>query len=53
VLYQPQAVVVHYEGTTYGTRTGTDIKAYQVANREKFRERWRAELDEFHSPKPD
>jgi GT2 family glycosyltransferase len=36
VLYQPFARVVHDEGTTSGTDTGSGIKAYQVRNRERF-----------------
>jgi GT2 family glycosyltransferase/glycosyltransferase involved in cell wall biosynthesis len=38
VLYQPAARVVHDEGTTSGTDTGSGIKAYQVRNRERFAE---------------
>jgi GT2 family glycosyltransferase len=53
VLYQPQAVVVHYEGITYGSGAGAGVNAHQVANREKFRARWRADLEQFHFPKPD
>ncbi|HEY7549252.1 MAG TPA: glycosyltransferase, partial [Hyphomicrobiaceae bacterium] len=52
VLYQPKAVVVHHEGVSNGTDTGRGIKAYQVTNQAKFLERWRKELEEFHSPKP-
>ena len=36
VLYQPAARVVHDEGTTSGTDTGSGIKAYQARNRERF-----------------
>jgi GT2 family glycosyltransferase len=53
VLYQPKAIVVHYEGVTHGTDTGKGVKAYQLVNQQRFRERWRAELDEFHFPRPD
>ena len=41
VLYQPQSVVVHYEGASHGTDTGSGIKAYQVANNRKLFARWR------------
>jgi GT2 family glycosyltransferase len=36
VLYQPAARVVHDEGATSGTDTGSGAKAYQVRNRERF-----------------
>jgi O-antigen biosynthesis protein len=40
VLYQPASVVVHYEGVTSGTDTGSGVKAYQVVNQQKFLARW-------------
>ncbi|WP_447585099.1 glycosyltransferase [Pseudoxanthomonas mexicana] len=45
VYFQPQAVVVHHEGISHGTDTGSGIKAYQVANQQKFRERWKEVLE--------
>ncbi len=50
VLYQPDAVVVHFEGATSGTDTASGPKRYQVVNQEKFVERWRKEL--AHQPRP-
>ena len=50
VIYQPRSVVVHHEGVSHGLDTGSGIKAYQVENQTKFRERWRAELERFHFP---
>ncbi|WP_200882927.1 glycosyltransferase [Cellvibrio mixtus] len=44
VYYQPASVIVHYEGVSNGTDTGSGIKAYQVANQKKFFEKWRTEL---------
>ncbi|MGN6512878.1 MAG: glycosyltransferase [Lysobacteraceae bacterium] len=44
VLYQPAARVVHDEGATSGTDTGSGTKAYQVRNRGVFAERWRDDL---------
>ncbi|MEP6634052.1 MAG: glycosyltransferase, partial [Luteimonas sp.] len=38
--YTPFSVVVHYEGISHGTDTGSGIKAYQVANQQKFLHRW-------------
>jgi len=49
VYYTPFSVVVHYEGISHGTDTGSGIKAYQVANQQKFRERWAREL-QAHYP---
>ncbi|NLA67042.1 MAG: glycosyltransferase [Gammaproteobacteria bacterium] len=42
--YTPFSTVVHHEGISHGTDTGTGIKAYQVANQRKFAERWAAAL---------
>jgi len=44
VYYTPFSKVVHHEGISHGTDTGSGIKAYQVANQAKFRERWAKEL---------
>ena len=46
VRYQPASVVVHLEGASSGTDTRTGIKAYQLVNEAKFRERWAAQLHE-------
>ena len=40
VLVQPAARVVHDEGTSHGTDTGSGIKAYQVRNRSVFAQKW-------------
>ena len=40
VLYQPRAIVVHHEGVSHGTDTGTGIMAYQVENTRKLALRW-------------
>jgi GT2 family glycosyltransferase len=44
VLYQPKAVIVHFEGASHGTDTGAGIKAYQVENARKLYETWRERL---------
>lgn len=44
VWMQPLSRVIHYEGKTSGTDTGSGTKAYQVANARKLRERWQGEL---------
>jgi GT2 family glycosyltransferase/glycosyltransferase involved in cell wall biosynthesis len=42
--YQPAAVVVHFEGASHGTNEAEGTKRYQVVNREKLHERWKAAL---------
>jgi GT2 family glycosyltransferase/glycosyltransferase involved in cell wall biosynthesis len=44
VLYEPRATVVHFEGITAGTDTGSGMKRFQAVNREKFLEKWKSEL---------
>jgi GT2 family glycosyltransferase len=44
VYYTPFSKVVHHEGISHGTDTGSGIKAYQVANQAKFRERWAKQI---------
>lgn len=44
VLYQPASRVVHLEGITSGTDTGSGTKAYQVRNREVFATKWKDAL---------
>ena len=51
VLYQPRSVVVHFEGITSGTDTGSGVKAYQVVNQQKFLQRWGETLAREH-PQP-
>ena len=44
VFYEPRSRVVHFEGITAGTDTGSGMKRYQVINREKFLDKWRDAL---------
>lgn len=44
VVYQPLSKVIHFEGFSHGTDTGTGTKKYQVINAEKFKEKWQATL---------
>jgi glycosyltransferase involved in cell wall biosynthesis len=44
VMYQPQSVVVHFEGVSNGTDTSSGLKKYQIENMAKFREKWAEEL---------
>ena len=41
VVYNPFSVVVHYEGVSNGTDISSGQKAYQIANKEKFFEKWK------------
>lgn len=50
VLVQPAARVVHVEGATAGTDTTQGMKAYQVRNRDIFRERWAEALARQPAP---
>lgn len=51
VMYQPASVVVHYEGVSHGVDEESGIKAHQVLNQAKFRERWKTELARDNFPK--
>ncbi len=44
VVYQPQSVVVHYEGISNGTDVRTGIKKYQVANTNKLYQKWKQDI---------
>ncbi len=50
VLYQPDSVVVHFEGISSGTDTASGTKRYQVVNKEKFFERWKDALASHPDP---
>jgi O-antigen biosynthesis protein len=44
VFYEPRSRVIHFEGITAGTDTGSGMKRYQVINRDKFLDKWRDAL---------
>lgn len=46
VMYQPQSVVVHFEGISNGIDLSSGQKAYQIKNREVFEQKWEKELTE-------
>ena len=55
MMYQPLSEVIHFEGYSHGTDKnegikGTEIKAYQKVNNEKFEEKWRKVLLKEHFP---
>ena len=45
VVYQPKAVITHFEGVSAGTDTASGMKRYQEINRSKFVEKWRTVLE--------
>lgn len=50
VFYEPHSRVVHFEGITAGTDTGSGMKRFQVINHEKFVDKWRDAL--INQPAP-
>ena len=50
VFYEPRATVVHFEGITAGTDTGSGMKRFQTVNRDKFLEKWKNELARQPAP---
>lgn len=44
VLYQPQSVVIHFEGVSHGRKGSAGVKRYQGHNRAVFAERWAVAL---------
>lgn len=49
VYYQPLARVIHFEGVSNGLDTSGGVKAYQLANHDKFFARWEPTL-KAHRP---
>ena len=57
LMYQPLSVVVHFEGKSNGTDTGSGVKKYQIENSEKLKIKWKdalmahsqSESDLFHA----
>ena len=41
VIYQPKAVVTHFEGRSNGTDVSSGLKKYQVDNQKKFADKWK------------
>jgi GT2 family glycosyltransferase/voltage-gated potassium channel Kch len=48
VVYQPAATVIHHEGVSHGTSTGSGVKRFQELNRTVFVEKWGSELAQHH-----
>ncbi|SDP96094.1 Glycosyltransferase, GT2 family [Actinopolyspora xinjiangensis] len=52
-VVQPRAVVVHHEGVSNGTETGSGVKRHQELNRRSFVAKWEDTLREQHLPEAD
>ncbi len=50
VFYEPASRVIHFEGITAGTDTGSGMKRFQVVNQAKFLDKWREALRDQPSP---
>jgi GT2 family glycosyltransferase/Tfp pilus assembly protein PilF len=50
VVYQPRCAIIHHEGATAGQDLTKGFKQYQVVNRQKFTEKWKAALLHQHTP---
>jgi len=50
VVYQPLSVVIHFEGISNGTNIHSGQKSYQLANQQKFYEKWKDILEREHFP---
>ncbi len=48
VMYQPGAVVVHFEGASHGIDVTQGVKRHQIVNRKRFREKWKTVLQQNH-----
>lgn len=52
VYYQPESVIVHFEGVSSGTDLSSGIKSYQAVNRISFLDKWKHVL-QYQPPAPD
>lgn len=50
VVYQPKALVIHFEGISHGTDVSDGVKAYQHINQAKLTARWNTTLRHRHWP---
>lgn len=50
VMYQPESIVIHYEGISNGTDLTSGIKKFQYENQKKFLKRWKSILQNESSP---
>jgi GT2 family glycosyltransferase len=47
-VYQPFSTVIHHEGVTHGTDTGSGVKQYQIKNTKEFTTKWRHVITKEH-----
>ncbi|MDQ0512554.1 glycosyltransferase [Ancylobacter amanitiformis] len=52
VVYEPRSVVIHFEGISHGTDVNSGLKAYQVTNTERLKNRWKDVLEREHYATP-
>lgn len=50
VIYQPESVVIHYEGLSCGRDINTGVKAQQKKNQTIFKKKWQKQLLEHNEP---
>jgi len=50
VVFQPESLVIHYEGISNGKDIKSGIKQYQVKNNALFVQKWQDILSKQHSP---
>jgi GT2 family glycosyltransferase len=50
VLYQPASVVLHFEGASCGTDVNHGVKRFQLEHRQRFAQKWSAELTQHFPP---
>ncbi|MEC8644362.1 MAG: glycosyltransferase [Pseudomonadota bacterium] len=48
VYYQPQSVLIHYEGKSHGRDENSGVKKNQLINQQKFLKKWSRVLREGH-----
>ena len=50
VVFQPQSVVVHFEGVSHGKDLNAGVKSHQELNKQKFLAHWHEVLKRDHFP---
>lgn len=50
VVYVPESEVIHFEGISFGNDPTRGLKAYQLANKAKFIDRWKDVLTRHPAP---
>ncbi|MFK2900945.1 glycosyltransferase [Dyella jejuensis] len=50
VIYQPESLIIHFEGITSGTDLQAGVKQYQVVNKSKFAQKWAQVLESQPAP---